>query len=119
DIHAPVLDLPERRERPAKYEWTEHAERSAILYAAKHGIRTLGLWMFCPWLACANCGRAIVYAGITRVIRHRIPQHNERPDWAASLAGADQMFREAGVEVVDHVGELGVKFRFCGKEITV
>jgi dCMP deaminase len=118
DIHAPVKDAPERRQRPLKYAFTEHAERSAILRCARFGVSTDGLVMYAPWLACADCGRAIVYAGIRKVVRHRIPEHASRPDWAASIAAADEMFREAGVEVVEHVGDLGVKFRFDGRDIT-
>lgn len=119
DLHPNFEKLTPRRERPAKYEWTEHAERSAIYHAAFNGTKTSGLWLYCPWLACADCGRAIVYAGITKCIRHNIPQHALRPDWAASIATADQMFREAGIEVVEFTGTLGVKFRFNGEEITV
>lgn len=119
DIFPRCCDRPERRARPLKYAWTEHAERAAIFDAARNGIRTQGAWLYCPWLACADCGRAIVLAGIARVVRHRIPQHATRPDWEESIRVADEMFREAGVEVVDHVGELGVRFRFNGEEIEV
>lgn len=117
DIHAPVADSPERRQRPLKYAFTEHAERTAILRCARFGVPTDGLVMYAPWLACADCGRAIVYAGIRKVVRHRIPQHAERPDWAASIAAADEMFREAVVEVVEHAEPLGVSFRFNGETI--
>ncbi len=119
DIHAPMVDRPERRVRPAKCEWTEHAERTAILDAARRGVKTEGLWLYCPWFACADCGRAIVLAGITRCVGHKIPQHDARPDWAASIASAAQMFRESGVETDYLTDRLGVKFRFCGEEIEV
>lgn len=113
----PASDRPDRRARPLKYDWTEHAERTAIFAAARYGVRTAGLTLYCPWLACAGCGRAIILAGIARVVRHRISQHATRPDWAASIATADEMFREAGVEVVEYDGPLGVRFRFNGEEI--
>lgn len=119
DVHPPLADTPERRQRPLKYQWTEHAERDTVFDAARHGVRTQGKWLYVPWAACADCARAIVYAGISKVVRHKIPQHAERPDWAASCEAGDQMFREAGVEVVDYVGELGVSFRFDGREIQV
>jgi len=51
---------------------------------------------------------------VKKVVRHSIPQHAERPDWAASIAAADQMFREAGVEVAEYREPLGVRFRFNG-----
>lgn len=119
DIPAPCCDRPERRQRPEKYAWTEHAERAAIFAAAKKGYATDGLTLYCPWLACADCGRAIICAGIKKVVRHRIPQHDTRPDWAASIAAADQMFAEAGVEVVEIAGTLGVSFRFNGEQVGV
>jgi dCMP deaminase len=119
DIPEMCCDTPERRQRPEKYAWTEHAERAAIFAAARRGVKTDGLTMYVAWAACADCGRAIVLAGIKKVVRHKIPQHAERPDWAASIAAADQMFREAGVEVVEYVGELGETFRFNGVDIAV
>lgn len=119
DIPDVCRDTSARRERPEKYVWTEHAERSSIFDAAKHGVATFGLVMYCPWLACADCGRAIVCAGIKRVVRHRIPQHDSRPDWAATIAAADQMFAESGVEVYEHRGELGESFLFAGQVIDV
>jgi dCMP deaminase len=119
DIPAMCCDKPDRRQRPLKYQWTEHAERGAIYDAAKRGVATDGLTLVCPWLACADCGRAIVCAGVVRVVRHKIPQHAERPDWASSIAVADEMFREAGVEIVEVEGPLGETFRFDGKEVTV
>lgn len=118
DIPEMCCDRPERRQRPEKYAWTEHAERASILDAARRGVKTEGLVMYCPWLACADCGRAIVLAGIRRVVRHKIPLHTTRPDWQASIAVADQMFREAGVEVVEYEKPLGVQFRFNGEVVT-
>lgn len=119
DIYPTHCNTPERRARPLKYEWTEHAERSVIYAAAKAGIRTDGKWLYCPWLACADCGRAIFLAGITRVVRHKIAQHDTRPDWAASIATADEMFKAAGVRVDQLDMPLGVRFRFNGVEIEV
>lgn len=119
DIPHPVCVTPERRQRPLKYQFTDHAEAGAIHYAARHGVPCEGATLYCPWLACDRCGVAIVAAGIKRVVRHKIPQHASRPDWAASIAAADEMFREAGVEVVEYVGELGETFRFNGEEIRV
>lgn len=119
DIPEMCCDKPERRQRPTKYQWTEHAERAAILDAARGAVGTVGLVMYCQWLACADCGRAIVLAGIKRVVRHRIPAHDSRPDWAASIAVADEMFAEAGVEVIEVRGELGATFRFNGEPLAV
>lgn len=119
DIYPKCCDTPERRQRPLKYQWTEHAERSAIYNAARLGIATQGSTLYCPWLACADCGRAIVISGIDRVVRHKIPQHSERPDWLSTIAMADEMMRATGVVIDEYEGFLSVKFRFDGREIEV
>lgn len=55
--------------RPAKYDWTEHAERNAIFEAARTpGKSTGGCEMIVPWFPCVQCARAIVQAGITRLV---------------------------------------------------
>lgn len=61
-----------RWERPLKYAYVEHAERNAIYSAARRGIKTKGLHMYCYWAACADCARAIIQAGITRLVTHKI-----------------------------------------------
>lgn len=99
---------PERLERPAKYLWTEHAERNAIYCAAKLGAACKGATMVCPWFACADCGRAIIQAGITRVVGHK-KMFDETPErWRESIENAWTMFREAGVETILVEGSLGV-----------
>src|SRR5689334_8457570 len=50
-----VDDLNERRHtRPAKYKWTEHAERNAIYNAARVGIPLQGSRMYLPWFPCMD-----------------------------------------------------------------
>lgn len=114
-----VRDLPDRRMRPLKYAFTEHAERAAIFDAACHGAATGNCWLIAGWLACTDCARAIICSGITKVIRHKIPQHSLRPDWKVSIARADIMLKEAGVEIHEYEGFLNVKFRFDGQIIEV
>jgi len=47
----------------------QHAERNAILQAAKHGISTNGSTLFCYCgLPCMECWKAIICAGIKRVV---------------------------------------------------
>jgi dCMP deaminase len=111
---------PERlADKPQKYAFTTHAEQDAIFDAIRQGRNTVGSTLYAGWLACDMCGKTIVGCGVTRVVRHSIPQHAERPDWAKSIAAADEMFRAAGVSVTEYVGKLGVKFRFNGQEIEV
>jgi deoxycytidylate deaminase len=119
DIPAGCADHPDRRVRPLKYEWVEHAEQAAIHAAAKRGVPTAGLHMYATWAACGPCGSAIVASGIRRLYRHMAPVQKTRSDWAASLVVADTMFAEAGVEVVNCEGELGVEFRFNGELVRV
>jgi len=94
-------------ERPKKYSFMEHAERSAIFAAARHGEKTEGSTLYCPWYACADCARAIIEAGIVRVIGHkqmfeRTPEH-----WRNSIAYGNEMFHEAGVEILQYDGPIG------------
>lgn len=93
-----VEQLDERYERPLKYAYTEHAERSAIFDAAKRGNKLDGAEMYCPWSACADCARAIGMTGIKTLIRFEMPE-NER--WSESIAIGDRIMQEAGVEIVE------------------
>ena len=90
-----VVDLPERRERPAKYLFTSHAEENLINFAARKGIRTAGHSVFVTHFPCARCARSLIQAGIIRVIagagKTSMPQEE--------FAAARQMFLEAQVEV--------------------
>ena len=88
-----------RMERPEKYFWFEHAERNAIYNAARNGIRIDGATLYQPGWPCTDCARAIIQAGITKVVRIKEnaehDEHNKR--WAEQSARSLQMFREAGV----------------------
>lgn len=87
-----------RFERPLKYEFFEHAERNAIYAAARAGISTDGLTMVCPWACCTNCARAIIEAGIVRLVTH-MDANDRTPDrWKDSIAIALVMLEEAGVK---------------------
>lgn len=97
---------PERLERPVKYAFTEHAERNAIYDAAKRGNRLWGATMFCPWFACADCGRAIIQSGIKYVVGHK-KMFDETPDrWKGSIAASFEMFKEAGIWVHLYEGSI-------------
>jgi dCMP deaminase len=118
-----------RLERPAKYRFTEHAERNAIYHAAQQGNATLGTTLYVPWYACADCGRAIIQAGIKRVVGHDCYRQwyesdgeelndPNRMSWDDSIADAVTMMQEAGVEMV-HVTDnlnMGIKIRYNGVE---
>jgi dCMP deaminase len=86
---------PGRLERPAKYVFTEHAERNAIYLAASRGIKLYGATMYLSWYPCADCARAIVCCGIQRLVA-------VEPDWSEERYGlndARQILLEGGVRV--------------------
>lgn len=114
-----VRESAERWGRPLKYSFVEHAERNVIYRAARLGVRTEGMTMYVPWVACADCGRAIIQAGINLLVGHDAVMHKGRADWYESIRLADEMFREAGVQVLRLPGRFdGVQIRFGGELVT-
>ena len=97
----------ERWERPLKYQVIEHAERNSIFAAAKAGIAVDGLTMVCPWAACADCARAIIQAGVRRLVTHKDAYDRSPERWKESIAIAFTMLEEAGIEVVFCTGKIG------------
>lgn len=91
-----------RHERPAKYKWTEHAERNAIYNAARHGVGLSGSTLYVPLYPCADCARGIIQVGITTVV---VPQPDPEDfsgfddRWAEDHRVARIMLGEAGVDV--------------------
>lgn len=114
---AGVALTPDRLERPKKYEFVEHAERDAIFTAARNGERTAGSTLYCPWYACAPCARAIIKAGIVRVIGHK-QMFDRTPDpWKETIAYGNEMFHEAGVEALQFDGPIGDCTGFINGEL--
>lgn len=92
-----IAGTEERHARPAKYLWTEHAERNAIYRAAAAGQSTASSRMYLPWYPCADCARAIIQSGIVEVVA--IEPDWSDPKWAADFAVVREMLAEAGVPV--------------------
>lgn len=94
-------DIEERHQRPAKYLWTEHAERNAIYSAARNGIPLQGKIMYISGhgLSCADCARAIIQSGIKTVITGA-GEFQGKGDWALSMQAAQTMFNESGIDLV-------------------
>lgn len=92
-----ILDnLPERQERPLKYKFFEHAERNAIYNAARVGIPLKGCRIYCAWLPCTDCARAIIQAGLIQIV----VKSEDVPDrWLEDMRAAREMLSEAGVGV--------------------
>jgi len=60
-----------KHERPAKYEWTTHAERNAIFNAAREGTKLRGATAylnFTPYGICVPCVSALHQSGIVRFV---------------------------------------------------
>tara|TARA_Y100001938_G_C8086406_1_gene432322 strand:- start:1766 stop:2272 length:507 start_codon:yes stop_codon:yes gene_type:complete len=107
-------------ERPDKYHYVEHAERNVLYKAAKLGISTQGLTMYCPWYSCSDCARAIIQCGIKRVIGHK-EYFDRTPDrWKESCGIGIKMMQEAGIECLIWSGIVGgrVTILVDGKEFS-
>ncbi len=106
----------ERLSRPLKYEYIEHAERNVIYKCVQVGIATGGATMYVPWFACVDCARAIIQAGIVRVVGHQRMADETPERWKASIATALGMLDEAGVDVTMVDGVIGgPRIRFNGE----
>ena len=90
-------DVDSRHERPAKYLFTEHAERNSIYSAVNHGISTKGCTMVLEWYPCADCARAIIQSGIKKVVCGEPDFNDDR--WGESFKASAEMFEEAGIEI--------------------
>ncbi|CCD94621.1 CMP/dCMP deaminase zinc-binding [Bradyrhizobium sp. ORS 375] len=86
-----------RHERPAKYKWTEHAERNAIFNAARRGTSTDGCTIFLPWFPCSDCARAIIQSGISRIVC--VTHDDNDAQWSADMDVAASMLVEADVHI--------------------
>jgi len=86
-----------RHQRPAKYLWTEHAERNAIYNAARNGISLADNRMYLPWFPCVGCARAIVQAGIIELIA--VEPDLTDPQWGQEFNVSIELFEEVGVTV--------------------
>jgi len=81
-----------------KFFWGEHAERNAIYNAARGGVSLQGCTLYVNRFPCADCGRAIIQTGISRVICPPIPQDDGALDYSFQVS--HQMLTEAGVTLV-------------------
>ena len=93
-------DIPERLERPTKYDFTEHAERNAVYNACLIGASLKGCVIYVTVMPCPDCARAIIQAGIKTVVTRRVKIDENTPvgTWRDKLVYSEQMFKEAGIE---------------------
>ncbi len=105
-------NIPERHERPQKYEWFEHAERNSIYNAARMGARLKGTTLYCASLSapeikamsCTDCTRAIIQSGIVRLVCEPLGEEfktlaESMGGWRKSCYTSIKMLAECGVEL--------------------
>ncbi len=93
-------DIPERQERPTKYDFAEHAERNAVYNACLIGASLKGCVIYVTAMPCPDCARAIIQSGIKMVVTRkvRIDENSPAGTWRDKLVYSEQMFKEAGIQ---------------------
>jgi len=113
------IDLNDRDE---KLVWTEHAERTAVFSALtsphNKGGDLAGWTLYCPYLACADCARAIVLSGVRECVRLKPAVYGGIPErWKKSVDDGDRILAACGVTVIEYDGPpLGMKLFLDKKE---
>jgi dCMP deaminase len=75
---------------------TIHAETNAIIQAPLHGISTRGATCYVTHLPCINCTKALINAGIARIVYQRAYRMDEH---------AMAFLKAAGIELAQHPTE--------------
>ena len=98
-----------------------HAENGAILQAAKRGLATDGGTLYCPFYACAECSKAIIQAGIKRVVGHAqlMALASQHTLWHKSIRLGFEMMFEAGVQCDLYNGLLNLQTRFNRQDVNI
>jgi dCMP deaminase len=93
-----------RWERPIKYDFVTHGEENAIFNAARTGVSTKNSTLYLvgfgpPTVPCKDCCKAVIQAGIKRVVGfgYKLMQEHYRESCNFSLARLE----EAGIEFVE------------------
>ena len=88
-----------------RYQYIEHAERSAIFKALMDGFDTTNSTLYCTRFPCSDCARAIIAAGVSRIVvksgfgkePDTTATHTRR--WKESQRTALKMLRLSGITV--------------------
>ena len=80
-----------------RYHLIEHAERAAIFKSLLSGQSLAGATLYCTRFPCSDCARAMVWAGISRVVLASGYAGEEK--WLESQRVAMRLMRRAGVIV--------------------
>jgi dCMP deaminase len=94
-----IKDLDERyNHRETKYKFVVHAEMNAIYNATYSGTSLDGATLYIYGLPiCSDCAKGIIQVGIKKVV---IEKSKELNNWNESVKLSQEMFNEAGVEMV-------------------
>jgi len=92
-------DIDSRHDRPAKYMFTEHAERNAIYNAARRVLKGSTLVLQYGPCPCHDCTRGVIQSGIKKIIVPKGSYFPGKGEWSDSLNAAMTMLDEAGVEI--------------------
>jgi len=87
------------RERPAKYHFIVCAERNLIYQSAKKGISPTGMIMYCPFIACTECAKAIVQSGVKHLIGHENLMSIVPDRWIDRIQDGIHILTSGGVKV--------------------
>jgi dCMP deaminase len=101
-IPSKLRDTPERLEnKELKLLLTVHAEINAILHAAKHNISLDGSTMYIyGYPPCPECAKTILSTNIKKVVYNISNVKDGNSKWTKHLPLIEEMFKEAGVELV-------------------
>lgn len=83
-----------------KFHWFEHAERNAIYNAARAGTSVEGCTAYVNRFPCADCGRALIQAGIAHVVAPPIPEADGALDYSFQVSRT--MLTEAGLRLTEY-----------------
>ena len=92
-------DIPERKARPEKYDWTEHAERNAIFNVARNTLENgVAILSYAPDIVAA---RAIASVGTKHVVYpESVRMTDARVETIFNESGVNSMCRQ--YEMVEH-----------------
>lgn len=96
-----VTDSKDRyQNRDTKNKLVAHSEFNCILQAARIGVSTLGSVLYTQGIPCHNCAKAVIQAGIKKVIVHKQwPNLIHSKEWVESIDLSKLMFSEAKIDV--------------------
>lgn len=91
-------EVQTRWERPAKYQYVEHAERNALYNACRHGTPIEGAICVVTMFPCTDCARALIQSGVRTLVAPR--PDTQHPRWGSQFQVALEMFEEVGMQLM-------------------